>query len=104
MTDERRQNPRVSLETEVWLGQDGVFARTTDRMTNLSLGGAFIETQSGSQIDEIYSLRFALKSDYITSTVVVRNVKQGVGMGVAFLDISPEGKRKLESFLNGEEA
>ena len=102
MTDDRRQYQRVSVETEVWLGQDGVFARTTERLTNLSLGGAFIETRSGSRVNEIFSLRFALESDYIASTVVVRNVQIGVGMGVEFLDLSPEGREKLEAFLKSQ--
>ena len=101
--EDRRQYTRVSLETEVWLGQDGVFARTTERLSNLSLGGAFIETRSGSKVDEIFSLRFALQSDFITSTVVVRNVQLGVGMGVAFLDVSPESRDKLEAFLESRE-
>ena len=100
--DERRKYPRVSLETEVWLGQDGLFARTTERLANLSLGGAFIETRSGSKVNEIFSLRFALKNDYITSTVIVRNVQVGVGMGVEFLDLSPEGRDKLEAFLKSQ--
>ncbi len=100
MHDERRHHPRVSIETEVWIGQDGVYARTTERVTNLSVGGAFIETQSASQVGEIFNLRVALRSDYISSTVVVRNVKRGHGMGVAFLDLSPEGKSKLEAFLS----
>jgi hypothetical protein len=69
-------------------------------LTNLSLGGAFIETRSASQIGEIFSLRLALRSEYISSTVVVRNVRRGEGMGVAFLDLSPEGRSKLEAFLD----
>ncbi len=100
MHEERRQQRRFHLETEVWLGQDGVYARTTERLKDLSLGGAFIETQSTSQIGEIYNLRLALHADYISSTVVVRNVRQGEGMGVAFLDLSPEGRSKLEAFLD----
>lgn len=99
MHKEHRQHQRFNLETEVWLGQDGVYARTTERLKNLSIGGAFIETQSASQVGEIFNLRLALHADYISSTVVVRNVKQGEGMGVAFLDLSPEGRSKLEAFL-----
>jgi len=99
MYEERRQHRRVSLETEVWIGQDGVFARTNERLTNLSLGGAFIETRSASQIGEIFSLRVALRTGFISSTVVVRNIERGRGMGVAFLDLSPEGRSQLEAFL-----
>ena len=89
----------MTLETDVWIGQDGVFAHTTERLRNLSVGGAFLETRSGWRIGEIFSLRFALKLDYVMSTVVVRNLQQGVGMGVEFLDLSPESRSTLEAFI-----
>ena len=99
---EQRRHLRVTLETDVWIGQDGVFARTTERLRNLSVGGAFLETRSGWRIGEIFSLRFALKLDYVMSTVVVRNLQQGVGMGVEFLDLSPESRSTLEAFIAAE--
>ena len=74
--------------------------RRNDRARHQSEpGSAFIETQSASQIGEIFNLRVALASDHISSTVVVRNVKRGQGMGVAFRPVSPEGKEQARSVL-----
>lgn len=102
--NEHRRHQRVALETEVWVGHDGIFARTTERLRNLSVGGAFLETASASQIGEIFSLRIALKRGYVTSTVIVRNVQKGVGMGVEFLDLSPESLSTLEAFLDEQQS
>lgn len=100
--NEHRRHLRITLETDVWIGQDGVFARTTERLRNLSVGGAFLETRSGSQIGEIFNLRFAIALGYVMSTVVVRSVQQGVGVGVEFLDLSPESRCRLEVFIAAE--
>ena len=41
---EKRTYPRISLHTEIWLGQDGIFTKTRGMLRELSEGGAFIET------------------------------------------------------------
>lgn len=99
---ERRTYPRVGFDTEVWLGQDGVFARTTERISNLSLGGAFLELRAAYAVGSILSLQFAISSAFVMSTVIVRNVRPGHGIGVEFLDLSPECRGRLEAFLTGE--
>jgi hypothetical protein len=97
---ERRIYPRVAFDSEVWLGQDGFFTRTTERLSNVSIGGAFIETgQGGFPAGAIIGLRFALGSTFINSTVIVRNVYPGLGIGVQFLDISPEDRNRLQVFI-----
>lgn len=104
MLDNRRRRPRVALETDVWVGQDGVFGCTGDRLANISLGGAFIETRSAYRVGTILNLRFAVQSSQISATVIVRNVRVPMGMGVEFLDLSPEGRARLETYLSGDDA
>ena len=99
---ERRAYPRATFYTEVWLGQDGVFTRTNDRLSNVSLGGAFIETPQGYAVGSILSLRFALSSSFVTATAIVRNARLGEGIGVEFLDLSPENSERLEAFIGGQ--
>jgi len=95
---QRRANPRVSFDTELWLGQDGVFTHTMSRMADVSVGGARILSPDAHQIGSILSLRFALQSSFITVTAIVRNVRPG-SFGVEFLDLSPEDGLKLDSFV-----
>lgn len=97
MIDNRRRHSRVGLDTDVWVGQDGVFGCTGNRLANISLGGAFIETRSAYRVGTILNLRFAVQSSQISATVIVRNVRVPMGMGVEFLDLSPEGRARLET-------
>ncbi len=96
----RRAVPRVGLVADVWLGEDGVFTRGRERLTNLSVGGAFIEATGGFAVGSVVSLRFSLGRDYITSTSIVRYVGPYRGIGVEFIDISPENKQRLASFID----
>ena len=97
---ERRAHPRIDFDSEVWLGQDGLFTRTTERLSSVSIGGAFIETEQGGFPEgAILGLRFALGSIFINSTVIVKNVYPGQGIGVQFLDISLEDRNRLHVFI-----
>jgi hypothetical protein len=97
---ERRAYPRVAFDSEVWLGQDGLFTRTTERLSNVSVGGAFIETTQGFPAGAILGLRFALGSTFINSTIIVRNTYPGAGIGVQFLDMSGEDRDRLQAFID----
>ena len=100
-TPERRKHPRVTLDTEVWIGQDGVFTHTPQRLSNLGLGGAFLEVDAGFAMGSILNLRFPIESAFVTATVIVRSVRLGQGIGVEFLDLSPESRDVLEAFMAG---
>ena len=97
----RRRHPRLSFTTEVWLGQDGIFTRTNECLSDLSVGGAFIEAASGYAVGSILSLRFRLSkvTSFITCTIAVRNTRGGCGLGVEFLDLSPEDCQRINSFI-----
>lgn len=104
MQQNRRAHLRVDVESEVWLGMDGVFTRGTERLTNLSVGGAFIEIRGGYALRSILSLRFSLGPQFITSTVIVRNIVPGGGIGVEFIDISDENKDRIMTFITRQTA
>src|SRR4051812_8744033 len=99
--DERRATTRVNIRSQVWLGRDGVFTHSVERLTNLSTAGAFIETQNGHAVHSVLNMRFSLAADLITSTVIVRYV-QGRGMGVEFLDLSQEDRERIAAFIARE--
>ena len=100
---ERRADPRTGLDSEVWLGQEGVFTRTMSKLTDISVGGARIRTPETYQVGSTLSLRFTLGSGFIASTAVVRYFRSG-SLGVEFIDLSSEDREKLEAFVMSEEA
>ena len=67
----------------------------------MSEGGAFIETAEGFPIGSVLSLRFMLPGarDLISCAVSVRNVRNdSAGLGVQFLDLSPDDRRLVCAF------
>lgn len=76
-----------------------MFTRGRELLTNLNVGGAFIQAQDGYAVGSVVSLRFSLGSRHITSTTVVRSVVPGRGMGVEFLDLSPDNMERLVTFI-----
>ena len=98
---EKRRHPRVSLDTEVWLGQDGIFARIDKRFGNLSATGAFLHIRELYSVGAVMNLKFRLPDDpeFIRSTVVVRNSLAGQGVGMEFLDLSSRTKDRIQVFV-----
>ncbi len=97
---ENRIHKRVSIHTDVWRGEDGIFTRCSERRVDLSVGGAFIQgaaTTTGS----ILNLRVRLRGsdDFVTSTAMARHTRDG-GLGVEFLDLSPDNLERLAAFVD----
>ena len=98
--EENRVHRRVSIHTEVWRGEDGIFTRGNERLGDLSVGGAFIQG-AGTTIGGILSLRFRLPDgdDFITCTAIARHTRGG-GLGVEFLDLSPDNLNRLAAYVD----
>jgi len=101
MHKERRRYPRVSLRTELWIGQDGIFTRTDENLRDLSIGGAFVQSRQVFPVGSILSLRFKVPNvtNLVTCTAIVRNMEVGDGLGVQFLDLSGESLSQVEQFV-----
>jgi len=101
MEEFHREHPRVSLRTELWIGQHGIFTRTGEYMRDLSIGGAFVQSRQVFPIGSILNLRFKIPNvtNFINCTGIVRNMEVGDGMGVQFLDLSGENLRQVELYV-----
>jgi len=88
---------RVPFVKEVVL--EGVGAA---RSSDISAGGMYVETvasfREGAEVD----LQFKLDTtdEFIKSHALVKYVHAGVGMGLAFTDLSPEDREKIDRFVN----
>jgi len=101
MEEFHREHPRVSLRTELWIGQHGIFTRTGEFLRDLSIGGAFVQSRQVFPIGSILNLRFKIPNvnNFISCTGIVRNMEVGDGMGVQFLDLSGENLRQVELYV-----
>ena len=97
----RRARTRIPVRTDIWLGEGGIFTRTPDFIRDLNESGAFIETDQQFSVGTIVSLAFTspVSGRMLNATVAVRHQRAGVGIGVEFLDLSPEGESDLRTFV-----
>lgn len=96
-----RRDPRVSLNTEIWLGHDGIFTRSPGELQDLSEGGALVAVSQRFPVGSMLNLRFRLPSSvYISGTVAVRNHRPGTGMGVQFVDLTDDDRRRIRQFVD----
>ena len=97
---EKRAHRRISIYTDVWKGEDGIFTAGSERLANLSVGGAFIQG-AGTAVGHILHIRFRMpdSDDFITSTAIGRNTRDG-GLGVEFIDLSPDNRARLAAFID----
>jgi hypothetical protein len=99
---DKRRSPRVSFQTEVWLGQDGIFTRTHERFGVLSAHGAFLELRDSYSIGTVLSFKFVLPGGErpILCTACVRHCRPGRGIGVEFLDLTAESQARISTFVS----
>jgi hypothetical protein len=96
--EEHRKQPRTSIRTELWIGQDGIFTRTNELLRDLSVGGAFVESEQVYPIGTILNLRFKLPiaPNMISCSAIVRTIHTSAGYGIQFLDLSRENVGLIE--------
>lgn len=96
-----RSHPRAQLQTELWLGMHGIVTRSTAVLRDLSEGGAFVETSQRFGVGEILSIRFRLPNPpvFVDGTVTVKHERQEAGIGVKFVDLSDDNRRRIREFV-----
>src|ERR1035438_7798421 len=101
LNQEMRRQPRVAFSEEIWIGQDGIFSRTSGHIRNISTSGVFIETEQSFAGGSVVNLRFSLgeSKDLVNCAAIVRNVRPGLGLGVEFLDLSSGSRSRIAAFV-----
>ena len=101
---DRRQQTRVPTTLEIMSSHSGIIS--SSRVTNLSIGGAFIATDNPLPVDETFSMQIQLPGVAAIMTVDARVVwtksvsaAAKAGMGIEFANILPEHQENLAAFL-----
>ena len=98
MTDERRNQRRVSTSIEVvWEGHSG---RYESRTSDLSAGGCFVDTVGLVSLGE--NIKFTLLLPAGESIAIVGNVVYSyppVGFGVQFTNVSEADREKIDRII-----
>jgi len=101
---DRRQQTRVPTSLEIMSSHGGIFS--SSRITNLSIGGAFITTNNPLPIDETFTMQLQLPEvdaimTFDAQVVWTKSVSDAAsaGMGIQFTNILPEHQEKLAAFI-----
>ena len=101
---EKRQAPRIETDLRFISCTSGIC--TDSRITNMSVGGAFIETSEPLPIDAALDLHLQLPGDSeimsIDACVVwTKSIchAASAGMGIQFKKILPKHQQKLAAFI-----
>lgn len=100
-----RNAPRISTDLQLVSRNSG--NSVDSRILNMSSGGVFIKTDHLLPVDAEFSLHLELPGDPDVMTLRARVVwtksvasASPAGMGIQFVDISPEHEKKIVSFVS----
>lgn len=97
--EERRSSPRLSVSLDaVW---DSANGNHPARITDLSVGGCYLDTVGEIMTGEIVGFRVSLADgDWLYVEGEVRHHTPRKGFGVRFLDLEQQQKEKIEALLS----
>jgi hypothetical protein len=99
MTEERREEQRKEITLEVrWEGGSG---RHPARISDLSLGGCYLDTLGGAEVGEVIGLEIKLPSGEwlpLRGSVVFHH--PGLGFSVCFTFLTEEEQYQLSEIIN----
>ena len=97
--DERRSTPRLTVSLDaVWDGANGNHAA---RITDLSLGGCYLDTVGETMTGEVVCFRVSLPDgDWLYLEGEVRHHAPRMGFGVRFLELEQQQEDKIKALLS----
>jgi PilZ domain len=101
---ERRKYPRRSCRLEAQISDLGSSSRVRGTVTDLSLGGCYVEMLAPLPMDSGVELAIDLEGEDLFATGKVRTSQTGFGMGVTFSSLSPGDFERLRRFVPPEAA
>ena len=73
--------------------------RSVSRVSTLGLGGLFIATSDPAPVGSLLKVVFDVPGGEVRARVIVKNIKPGHGMAVAFVQMEQEDRARLDQLL-----
>ena len=97
--DERRRYPRFSVRGEAEVYSTGSSFPARGRLTDLSMGGCFVELLSALTMDMKVTVVLLIAQRRIRVLGVVKSVLTNFGLGIQFQHYEPEDLKMMEEVL-----
>jgi hypothetical protein len=100
MFEVQRSSPRVYNVVEVDCRTlDAARATVVARMSDLSATGAFLDSMGGLRPGTLLALGFKVGDQDVRVTAEVVHQMPQFGMGVRFIEMTPEGREAIEALV-----
>jgi hypothetical protein len=96
----RRRYHRHKISLPIELRDERVNAPTRINATDVSGNGCYVETMLPLPVGTVLRIDFWLDSEHLNISAVVRTCDPGVGNGIEFTGMTPEGKARMQAYLD----
>ena len=97
----RRRYPRHKISLPLELRDERVNTPLRINATDVSGNGCYVETIMPLPVGTVLRVDFHLDTQRVTVTAVVRTCDPGVGNGIEFTGLPPDGKDRMQAYLDG---
>jgi hypothetical protein len=95
----KRRYPRVALPKGMLVAWQHAGGRSVSRVATVGLGGLFISTPEPPGIGTRLKIVFDVPGGEVRARAIVKNVKPGKGMAVAFIEMGSPDRARLDQLL-----
>ena len=95
----KRRYARVALAKGMLVAWQHSGGRGVARVATLGLGGLFIAAADPPPVGTLVKLIFDVPGGEVRARAMVRNIKEGQGMAVAFIEMGYEERARLDQLL-----
>jgi hypothetical protein len=95
----KRRFARVALPKGMLVAWQHSGSRSVSRVATLGLGGLFITTATPVPIGSVVKIVFDVPGGEVRARAIVKNIKAGKGMAVAFIEMAYECRARLDQLL-----
>jgi hypothetical protein len=96
---DKRKSPRYKCEGSARIQEVGSTAATWAKFADISMHGCYIETATPFRSGALLTLKLEANNYRIETAGEVRVVYSGLGMGVSFVKMSEEDRRRLRELV-----
>ncbi len=98
--NERRRIPRYAVNADSEVEEPKVRAKINGRMTDLGLGGCYVDAMMTFPVDTVVHMRMTRDDLDFEADAKVVYAKPGLGMGLAFTDLTSGHRKYLTEWVD----
>lgn len=95
----KRRFPRHKISLPLELKDERVGTPMRINATDVSGNGCYVETIMPLPVGTVLRAEFYMDTERVNISVVVRTCDPGVGNGIEFTGLPPEGKQRMQAYL-----